>query len=62
MREIILRIKDVENFQHKKTYQEIVGVLNDKNISHDGLLISVSSKIGYVFKDRVFSKPEKIRA
>ena len=53
MRETILRIKDMNNFQHIETYGELRVLLKQNNIDYDGILVSINSGIGYVWKDNI---------
>jgi len=49
MRKIILRIKDIKNF-NEETFNEIIELLVENKIDHSGILISITSGIGYVWK------------
>uniref|UniRef100_A0A6M3Y001 Uncharacterized protein n=1 Tax=viral metagenome TaxID=1070528 RepID=A0A6M3Y001_9ZZZZ len=53
MRETILRIKDMNNFQHIETYGELRVLLKQNNIDYDGILVSINSGIGYIWRNKI---------
>ena len=66
IRKIILKVRDLE-FQHTdesmaECIQATKELLDDKRYFYDGILISVNSKVAYVWKTMKPSKRKPIRA